>query len=81
MCDICGMNPCHPRCPNAPEIATGMVCFYCDEPIYFGEEFLKSEVGNVVHAGCFSSMDREDVFRYFGEQEEVRTAEYDNEDY
>lgn len=80
MCDICRRTPCHPRCPNAEEKVTEFVCFYCDEPIEFGEEFLKSDVGNTVHAECFSSMDREDVFRFFGEDEKVQSAEYTYED-
>lgn len=80
MCDICRSNPCHPRCPNAEEKTTRYVCFCCGESILIGEEFLMSEAGNTVHADCFGGMDREDVFRFFGEEERVRTVESIYED-
>lgn len=36
MCDICLMNPCHPRCPNFNQKIIN-VCEFCGEEIYEGE--------------------------------------------
>lgn len=37
MCEECRQNPCHPRCPNAPEPQPVYICDKCDEGIYDGE--------------------------------------------
>ena len=37
MCEICGQNPCHPRCPNAPEPKEVHICSECLEGIYPGD--------------------------------------------
>ena len=39
MCEICGQNPCHPRCPNAPEPKEVHICSECLEGIYPGDRF------------------------------------------
>lgn len=80
MCKLCGRTPCHPSCPNAEERSTGDVCFYCGESICVGDEYLVSEAGNIVHADCFIGMDREEVFRFFGEEEAVCIAQESYED-
>ena len=38
MCDICRQAPCHPRCPNAPELISVYVCSGCGHDIYEGED-------------------------------------------
>lgn len=79
MCDMCHRIICPSSCPNAEEKRSGMTCFYCNEDILIGEEYLKSQAGNAVHEECFSNMDREDVFRFFEEEAEVHTAEDQDE--
>ena len=39
MCAICHSNPCHYRCPNAPEPIAIDDCFLCGDPIREGEEY------------------------------------------
>lgn len=50
MCEICGQNPCHPRCPNAPEPKEVHICSECLEGIYPGDRFYESclDAGTVV---------------------------------
>lgn len=47
MCEICRQNPCHPRCPNAPEPTPVYECEWCKEPILDGEEYLDTPDGPV----------------------------------
>ena len=42
MCEICGQDPCHPRCPNAPEPKEVHICSECLEGIYPGDRFYES---------------------------------------
>lgn len=37
MCAECGMNPCHPRCPNAPEPVPVHECVKCGYGILVGD--------------------------------------------
>ena len=39
MCEICRKNPCHPRCPNAPDQQEVYVCSGCGKPILEGEDY------------------------------------------
>ena len=39
MCDVCLSNPCHPRCPNAPEPPTVFVCSGCGRDIVDGDDY------------------------------------------
>ena len=39
MCAECGMNPCHPRCPNAPEPVPVHECVKCGYGILVGDKF------------------------------------------
>ena len=38
MCSICLQNPCHPRCPNAPDPVPVCICDECNDDIYEGED-------------------------------------------
>lgn len=48
MCEICRQNPCHPRCPNAPEPTPVYECEWCKEPILDGEEYLDTQTARYV---------------------------------
>ena len=41
MCSVCLTNPCHPRCPNAPEPVekSVFVCSGCSTEIMDGEDY------------------------------------------
>lgn len=39
MCAECGMIPCHPCCPNAPEPLIFAHCCDCGDEIYEGEDY------------------------------------------
>lgn len=66
MCEICGQNPCHPRCPNALEPKEVHICSECLEGIYPGDRFYES-CGSYVCEECLKGM------RYI--QEPVPTAQ------
>ncbi len=53
MCEECRMNPCHPRCPNAPEPPIVYKCEECGEPIYEGDFYYR--VGD--HKFCEACVD------------------------
>lgn len=55
MCEICGQNPCHPRCPNAPEPKEVHICSECLEGIYPGDRFYES-CGSYVCEECLKGM-------------------------
>ena len=48
MCDVCHMNPHHPKCPYAPEPPAIYICACCGEPIVRGDEFLELD-GDYYH--------------------------------
>lgn len=56
MCEICGQNPCHPRCPNAPEPKEVHICSECLEGIYPGDRFYES-CGSYVCEECLKRHD------------------------
>lgn len=39
MCEVCRQNPCHPRCPNAPDPPSVFICAGCGRPIFDGDEY------------------------------------------
>ena len=47
MCAECGMNPCHPRCPNAPEPVPVHECVKCGYGILAGDKFWDSPEGKI----------------------------------
>ena len=55
MCEICGQNPCHPRCPNAPEPKEVHICSECLEGIYPGDRFYES-CGSYVCEECLKGI-------------------------
>ena len=55
MCEICGQNPCNPRCPNYS--VTGYpVCEICKNPIQIGEEYIENDLGEFAHYGCIDTV-------------------------
>lgn len=66
MCEICGQNPCHSRCPNAPEPKEVHICSECLEGIYPGDRFYES-CGSYVCEECFKGMTIDEIFELLGE--------------
>ena len=66
MCEICGQNPCHPRCPNAPEPKEVHICSECLEGIYPGDRFYES-CGSYVCEECLKGMTIDEIFELLGE--------------
>lgn len=60
MCEICGQNPCHSRCPNAPEPKEVHICSECLEGIYPGDRFYES-CGSYVCEECLKGISYADV--------------------
>lgn len=54
MCEVCRRNPCHPRCPNAPEPPFFAECDSCGCDIYDGDEYYKIDGHNYCEA-CVQS--------------------------
>ena len=63
MCAECGMNPCHPRCPNAPEPVPVHECGY---GILAGEKFWDSPEGKICEE-CVEDMSAEEILKLCGE--------------
>lgn len=45
MCEICLMNPCHPRCPNYAGKIRG-TCEVCGEELYEDQYYFTDDNGN-----------------------------------
>ncbi len=67
MCSMCPMTLCHPRCPNAPELAAAKICSRCAEEIMEGEKYLDSDEGPICE-GCLSDMTVKEYLEYVGEK-------------
>ncbi len=65
MCDICRQNPCHPRCPNAPDPKPSHKCTKCGGGIFEGDKFLES-YGEVICMECLEDMDVEELIEIAG---------------
>ena len=63
MCAECGMNPCHPRCPNAPEPVPVHECGY---GILVGDKFWDSPEGKICEE-CVDDMSAEEILKLCGE--------------
>ncbi len=57
MCSECGMIPCHPCCPNAPEPQIVLYCCGCGAEIYEGEDYYDID-GTPACEDCVSRMKR-----------------------
>lgn len=62
----CGMNPCHPRCPNAPEPVPVHECVKCGYGILVGEKFWDSPEGKICEE-CVEDMSAEEILKLCGE--------------
>ena len=60
MCAECGMNPCHPRCPNAPEPVPVHECVKCGYGILAGDKFWDSPEGKICEE-CVDDMSAEEL--------------------
>ena len=75
MCSVCYQNPCHPRCPNAPEPKPVIVCVRCEEGIFAGDKYYESGEGPICEE-CMDGMRAGEILELFGE--EMITAEGDD---
>ena len=66
MCAECGMNPCHPRCPNAPEPVPVHKCVKCGYGILAGDKFWDSPEGKICEE-CVDDMSAEEILKLCGE--------------
>mgnify|MGYP000378063329 CR=1 FL=1 len=62
MCAECGMNPCHPRCPNAPEPVPVHECVKCGYGILAGDKFWDSPEGKICEE-CVDDMSAEEILK------------------
>lgn len=66
MCDVCHMTPCHPRCPNAPDMPKVHTCKYCGEDIVAGDEYLEVD-GDYYHLeDCANDVAMDFLLERFG---------------
>lgn len=66
MCVECGMSPCHPRCPNAPEPVPVYECKKCGYGITEGENFWDSPEGYICE-DCVDEMSAKEILKMCGE--------------
>lgn len=66
MCAEFGMNPCHPRCPNAPEPVPVHECVKCGYGILVGDKFWDSPEGKICEE-CVDDMSAEEILKLCGE--------------
>lgn len=65
MCEICKQNPCHSRCPNAPELEPTYKCVKCHEGIFSGDRFLELNSGKIC-MDCLEDMSVEVLLKIAG---------------
>lgn len=58
MCQECRQTPCHPSCPNAPELPVIYYCINCGEKIYAYDEYYELN-GESWCMGCVDDSRRE----------------------
>lgn len=75
MCDICFYTPCHPRCPNAPELQVVFRCSDCGDEIYQGDQYIDIE-GDIICSNCINNMTPTEAFALCDVK--LQTAEGDN---
>lgn len=71
MCSVCLQNPCHPRCPNAPDPEPAAYCRVCGEPLYVGDKHFDG-----ICMDCLEEMTVSDWLELFGENIEEVKEEY-----
>ena len=71
MCCECMSNPCHPRCPNAPEPKPVYICSKCGYGIFEGDKFLDGSDGYICKE-CLDDMTADEILEMLGE--DFRTA-------
>lgn len=67
MCSICMQNPCHPRCPNAPEYKPIMRCLECGEGIYVGDKYYDTGYGGIC-GECMEDKTVSEILELLGER-------------
>lgn len=66
MCSICMQTPCHPRCPNAPDLLPVYRCGKCSERIFEGDRYFESQEGYICE-DCLNDMSSEELLELLGE--------------
>lgn len=61
MCNVCGKDPCDPRCPNAPDPPTVFICSGCGENILDGDDYY-DVLGEQFCESCMDGMRKEAVY-------------------
>ena len=69
MCDLCKVNPCHSRCPNA-EPSIFSKCKECGGDILIGDRYYNSNKGFICYE-CLSEMTVLELVELFGEELEI----------
>lgn len=72
MCSVCMSNPCHPRCPNAPEPEPVYTCDKCGYGIFAGDKFFDGPEGYICEE-CLDDMTTDEILEMFGEK--LQTAQ------
>lgn len=65
MCSVCMSNPCHPRCPNAPEPEPVYTCNKCGYGIFDGDKFFDGPEGYICEE-CLDDMTSDEILEMFG---------------
>lgn len=65
MCEICGLSPCSPRCPNAYDPPAALHCSKCGSAIRDGEEYV-SFVDMDVCEDCIDSLSTKEIIEMCG---------------
>lgn len=61
MCEHCWRNPCHPRCPHAPDPPRVFVCSGCNGDIVEGDDYWEI-LGEQFCEKCIREARREAVY-------------------
>lgn len=66
MCSVCLRVPCHPRCPNTPELVSVHRCGKCGEGIFEGDRYFNSQEGYICEE-CLDDMSSSELLELVGE--------------
>lgn len=67
MCMICRQNPCHPRCPNAPEPEPIMRCIECGDGIYADDKSYDAGHGSICKE-CMDEKSTSEILELLGDE-------------